>query len=300
MITYKCKNCGGEVTIDGGGNLVCPYCDSKANFSDAELREYREFRTAMLHYLVAVAENKEQSTDAEYIWKMAECVQFTDADGTTINVNYIYRCEQDGVSVFAAKTGVIYVFPAGKKHLARKMLDNVAALKYPAADLKNLKALVPMLRGVYDLKDGGEMLVFGKGENVFPLALFGNLPYEHVAWIVSRMENIACLFNYNDVTHNGIETDSLFINPKTHEAVLMGAWWRMTPVNTTADLKALRETAKKLLGRDYESIPKMFKDFLDGKPAADAFSDFEKWDEVIEKGLGGRHFHTLSASKIVK
>lgn len=300
MITYKCKNCGGEVTIDGGGNLVCPYCDSKGNFSDADLREYREFRTAMLHYLVAVSENKEQSTDADYIWKMAECENYTGADGTAISVNYIYRCEQDGVSMFAAKSGVIYVFPAGKKALAQRMLENVSALKYPAADLKDLKVLVPSLKGEYDLMDGGKMLVFGKGENVFPLALFGNLPYQHVAWIISRLENIACLLNYNDVTHNGIETDSIFINPKTHEAVLMGAWWRLGHDITGADLRAIRETAKKLLGRDYFSIPTMFKEFLDGKPAADAFTDFEKWDNVIEKGLGGRHFHTLSADKIIK
>ena len=52
MITYKCENCGGEMVIRASGDLVCDYCGSKSHFSDAQLREYREFRKNMLEYLL--------------------------------------------------------------------------------------------------------------------------------------------------------------------------------------------------------------------------------------------------------
>ena len=56
-------------------------------------------------------------------------------------------------------------------------------------------------------------------------------------------------------------------------------------------MEDIRTTAKKLLGEGYNSIPPMFKDFISKAPKADAYEDFKYWDEVIEKGLGGRHFH---------
>lgn len=300
MITFKCKNCGGEVSINAAGDLLCPYCGTKANFSDAELRGYREFRSSMLQYLASVASNKDKETDAEYIWKLSESVSFETNDGTEITINYIYQCEDNSIKMYAARNSVIYVFPRAKAELAEMALRNVSSLTYPSADMKDLRRLVPELKGHYILSDGSVMLVYNKPENLFPLPLFGALEYVHVAWIVSRLENIACLLAFNNVVHGDITPDTLFINPKSHEVTLMGGWWNMEKGYSEKDLKDLRKTAKLLLSDYFKDIPKMFKDFLDGRPKNDAFKDFEYWDYVIENGLGGRHFHVLSADKILE
>lgn len=165
--------------------------------------------------------------------------------------------------------------------------------------MNKLPETIPQFRGQYKLADGRYLLVLNRGEDYYSLGMFGNLPYEHTAWVISRLENIACLLEYNEVVHGGLAIDAVFINPKTHQAALYGNWWlagKMTDANKTKDLKGLREVAQKLL-KPYNNIPAMLKDFLKNSPAADAFSDFKLWDEVIEKGLGGRHFHKLNIPK---
>lgn len=302
MITYKCKNCAGEVTINASGDLVCPYCGSKANFSDRELREYKDFRKRMLDYLTALAQNESNDAQLDSFWQMADTEEFTSADGNSISIKYIYKCEQDGVTMFCARNNVIYVFPSNKSRLAQSRLKSVSELVFPEADMRGLRRLVPELSGRYDLKDGAIMLVYSKPDDMLPLPLYGNLPYEHVAWIVSRLENIACLLCYNNMYHTRIEPDSIFINAKTHEAALYGGWWNTYRQESGSykDLEAVRDTAKKVLGPEYDSIPRMFKSFLKEKPASNAYEDFERWDEVIEKGLGGRHFHKLDINAINK
>ena len=294
MITFKCSNCGGEMTISHTGELMCPYCGSKQNFSDKELEGYKVFRQRMLEYLVAVSEDKAKASDYDYLWNAADSITFVTEDGDDIRVRYIYTSDFDGVKMYVAKESVIYVFPKDKSSYLEKALSNIRKISFPQADMKVLNKCIPQGKGTYRLVDGSMLWAVVKDEGLFPVPLFGNLAWEDVAWIVSRLENIACLLEYNDVVHGGINQETIFINPKTHEAALFGGWWKMSNMsayNRSSDLKDIRATAKKLIGNAFNDIPPMFKDFISQVPINDAFKDFEHWDEVIEKGLGGRHFH---------
>ena len=44
MISFKCANCAGEMTVSHTGELVCPYCGAKHNLSDKELERLENFR----------------------------------------------------------------------------------------------------------------------------------------------------------------------------------------------------------------------------------------------------------------
>ena len=294
MISFKCKNCGGEMTISRTGDVVCPYCGARHNFSDKELAGYKEFRHRMLEYLTAMAADKAKATDYDYLWTNSDTKVFTTADGDDITVRFIYETTFDGVEMYVAKESVIFVYPSIHTGLHDKASAILKRITFPGADMKDLNRCVPTGKGSYRLKDGGVLWAVAKDEGLFPLPLFGNLDYEDVAWIVSRLENIACLLEYNEMTHGGIDPETVFINPKTHEAALLGGWHRASVsgfIDGTKDLKDIRTTAKKLLGEGYGSIPPMFKDFISKAPKADAYEDFKYWDEVIEKGLGGRKFH---------
>lgn len=300
MITYKCKNCAGEVSINYSGDLACPYCGTKVSFSDKELEGYKEFRRKMLEYLASVSNNTERDSDLDYIWSMAEEIDFESESGETISVRYIYKSERDSVHMYCARNNVILVFPDSKCTAANRTLSTINGLKYPKADMRGLDRLVPNFAGKYNLKDGSILLAYSKPDDMLPLPLFGNLAYEHVAWIVSRLENIACLLCFNNLAHHDIDPDSVFINPKTHEAALYGGWCNTTESESgsTDDLKAIRNTAKLILGPGFEDIPKMFIEFIKERPKKNAYEDFEYWDEVIEKGLGGRHFHKLDINSL--
>jgi len=294
MISFKCKNCGGEMTISHTGDVFCPYCGTKHNFSDRELENYKVFRRRMLEYLSAVAEDRAKATDYDYLWNNCETASFVTADDTDLTIRYIYVCTYDGIKMYVGRETVVFEYSSLQEELLDKSIKNIGMVTYPSADMKDLNRCIPRGKGSYRLKDNRLLWAISKDEGLFPLPLFGNLAYEDVAWIVSRLENIACLLEYNEMTHGGIDPETVFINPKTHEAALLGGWHKAGKsdfFDSTKDLKDIRITAKKLLGDGYVGIPEMFKDFISKAPKKEAYEDFKYWDEVIEKGLGGRRFH---------
>lgn len=297
MISMKCKNCGGEMSVDGSGNLYCNYCGTKSAFRDDELLAYKNFRLQVLNYLRGVHDQKaDGKSNEELLWANAETKHVRLTNGADVTIRYIYENEGSVATTYLTRNNIIYLFKPSESKQAGRMLDALADLQYPAADVKNLNECFPKLAGRYELEGGGVLVAFERPDNVFPLAMFGSLEPEHVAWIVSRMENICCVLEYSDLVHSAINEDAVFINPFVHHAILFGEWWRaydrleVRGVFRNPDLRGVRETAKRVLGIHLEEAPEQFRRFLDGAPAADAYQDFERWDRVIEEGFGGRRF----------
>lgn len=292
MISFKCKNCGGEMAVSRIGDLKCPYCGSNKFFNDRELEEYKAFRLRMLEYLSAAADDEKAADYLERLWNEVETEVFTDKDGMDITIQYIYKSVEEGIWMYAARKNVVYIYPKDKKWQADDAIQFFSKVTFPKADMKGLDRCFPVLAGKFELEDGRIMIVYSKDENVYPVAMFGVLTAKHVEWIISRLENIACVLAFNDMAHNGITTESVFINPKTHEAALYGNWHKTKEhlQGSVRDLKDIRATAETLLGRDYGDAPKPLIAFLQRYPAGNAYDDFAGWDEVIEKELGGRHF----------
>lgn len=298
MLNYKCPKCGGEMSVNRSGDLLCSYCDSKFNFSDKELKDYKEFRYNMLHYLSSIANHTAVSADAEKIWQRSMCETFVNSEGTEIAVNYIYKSDIGGIECFTTRNNVIFVFSAGKRSLADKYRSGVQQLTYPSADVRNLAQYFPVITGGFELKDGSYLLAVSKSEEVFPLGAFGSLPPVHAAWIVSRIENLCCVMEYSNITHGGIDLDGMFINARTHELYLLGGWENVTVGSSTKDLAMMRQNIKRLMGKEALKAPKEFTEFLDKKALPDAYTDFSDWDNVIEKGFGGRRFEKLDLTDI--
>jgi len=295
VITYKCKNCGGEMSVNASGDLYCPFCGSKSNFSDKQLENYKAFRLHMLSYLEALAKDKADESATRKLWDYSESRIFKSSDGADITVMYLFRAEDDGVEMFMAKDSVIYVFTATISYKAKRFLDAVGRIAYPAADVRNLSRYIPSLKARIDLEDNGVLLAFNKTENMYPLGAFDSFEYEHAAWLLSRLENLACLFEYNDLVHNGMKFESVFVNPLTHEAALYGGWWNAEYGKyTNSDLFDIRKVILKNLGRYKETAPKAFTEFLELAPKGDAYDDFAAWDKVIEESLGGHKFKKFS------
>ncbi len=293
MISLKCKNCGGEMSVSLKGELLCPYCGSNEQLSDVELDEYRVFRTNVLHYLRAAADRNADAPDGSILWTCQQTAVYHTAEGARISIDYLFYAEDDGVKLYTAKDSVVFVFGAEGRAKASAMSEKLGLLQYPSAALKDLRRCFPTIKARFELDDGGVLIAAAKPENVFPLFAYGSIPPVHAAWIVSRLENICCILEYSGLVHGGIHTDSVFLNTKTHEAFLYGGWWKAGAKQNEADrrdLYALRTTADRVMGEYRNEAPQQFREFLKNKPAPNAYEDFEKWDEVIEKGFGGHKF----------
>lgn len=293
MISLKCKNCAGEMSIDLKGEIACPYCGSKEHLSDIEFRGYKEFRLNLLNYLRAAADASNDEADGTFLWNYHEKAHYKAANGSQISIDYLFYSIEDDVESYVAKDSVVYIFKAKDTDKAERFKRGLLMLDYPSAALKDLSKYFPTIKASIDLDDGGKLIAITKPENVYPLYAFGNLKPVHVAWIVSRLENLSCVFEFSEIVHNGISINSVFINPKTHEAFLYGGWWSSRKkLNSSEknDLLALRKVAKSVMGEYINEAPPLFVKFIDGIPSSDAYTDFEKWDEVIEKGFGGHKF----------
>ena len=301
MLSFQCNNCGGEMAISRIGELTCPYCGTHNFFNDSQLTQYKEFRKRMLEYLSALAQNEETKASEDRLWTNSEKEIFVTSDGTDITIEYIYKGFEDGVHIYATRKNVILIYPKGRSEEGERAITMFSGLAYPQADVRDLARSFPSLVGRFLLDDGRLMIVCSKSESMYPVEMFGALPARHVEWIISRLENIACVMEYNEIVHGGITPANIFINPKTHEAALYGGWHKVKKNmdfragllklnHVTTDLQDIRQTAKQLLGKDYEDAPKPLINFINGRPAKDAYDDFGLWDSVIENELGGRHF----------
>lgn len=292
MLSFQCNNCGGEMSVSRIGELECPYCGSRNFFNDSQLVEYKAFRLRMLECLSALAQSEEWEASTARLWSNSETEVFCDKDGMDITIEYIYKSIKDDIHIYSARKNVIFIYPKDKKILAECGIKAFSGITFPQADMRGLSKCFPSLMGKFELKDGRYMVVCSKSENMYPVEMFGALPAKHVEWIISRLENIACVMEFNDMVHGGISPETVFINPKTHEASLLGGWHRAIEKRSydNSDLHDIRDTAKKLLGKDYGDAPKPLIKFIKSRPAKDAYEDFGVWDDVIEKELGGRHF----------
>lgn len=306
MKNMKCKNCAGTMYIDASGmTAVCPYCGSTHVLNHEDTDYYKTFYRQMHHFLTGSLDDRERQLRADKLWEYADSVSFPCTDGTTVEVRYLYSDTFPNGEIYVSRKNIIYHFNRAAAPEAELFRKNVALLDYPSADTRQLSQFFPKITGGFELTDGTSLLVLSKDMEEYPLGLFGVLDGRHVAWIISRMENLCCVLEYSGLVHPSISTDTLFINPFTHQASLYGSWWEVgrnnTPsgarvLRTTDNLVGLRNTAARLLGFSAsgkvsgDHIPKALADFINSKPKSDAYEDFAYWDNMLIKAYGERKF----------
>jgi hypothetical protein len=257
--------------------------------SDADYKGNEEYRKKLLEYYKAEADNKELNYRDDFIWRFKGRDSYTMAGGQPLNIEYMLKYSYDGMTCYLARESVVYVFTrtAG----ARTFADGLKRLDFPAADDKLYRAF-PELKLEVELDAGGQALAYLRRPNFYPAELFAPWDSEHLAWVISRMENICCALNYSGIEHGDITPASVWVNPVTHEGALFGDWRKVRDLRGNSDLVSLRRTAISIAANTRE--PKQLYDFLNSAPSGDAFADFTNWDHVIMTGFGGHKFVKMS------
>ncbi len=314
MKSLNCKNCGAAMYFDSSAmKASCRFCKTEHMLSMEDNDFFHDYYSALTDLLSPVRDELEKKKKADAVWEKAESVVFKCNDGTDVEIRYLHCHEIQGVTVYTARRNLVFHFKAGevdKTELYRKVSSMV---DYPSADIRMLSNFFPNVVGGFSLYDGSNILIISKDENEYPLRLFTNLSGRHTAWIISRIENLCCVLEYNCIVHPLLGIDTIYINPYLHQASLYGGWWAAGKKNTyssygrvyltmESNLIALRKTAANVLGfagneqvRNYDGIPKPMADFISGSPKTDAYADFTFWDEVLIKSYGERKFIDFEA-----
>ena len=310
MKNLSCKTCGAPMLIEPSGTTAhCPYCETDYVLDHRDTDYYRDFYARMRDFFRLSADGQERRKRADAIWANADAEQFTCNDGRQINVASLHRFSDRVMTAYSARQSVIFRFESGRAEYADRYRRAVSMLDYPSADTRSLSSYFPIVSGGFTLNDGSVLLAVKKSEDEYPLRLFGTLNGRHTAWLVGRMENLCCVLEYSSIVHPDFGIDTLYINPYEHQASLYGGWWHAVRnrsvvggriLSTRDNLKALRETAAKVLGfssaadaRETEDVPKPFADFLRSQPESNAYDDFALWDDVLIRSYGERKFVTM-------
>lgn len=327
MAILKCNMCGGTMDYDRAQNLaICPYCGSKSTVFEQDRKLFEQFQN-----LFSTLLNQEiKESPEEGFWVEASREELLREDGETIEVTYLTKQKVDLCTMYVARKHVIFLFEREHAEYMERYKEMVGHIHYPNAEMeKELSNYVPHPVTDCRLADGRYFLAIEKKEGVYPLKMLGILIDRHVAWVVSRLENLCCLLDYNDMVLNGLTVDNLFVDPANHQIYLYGGWWfsgfrgeetkgaseivlpylvkNMLGKNRNShetDLECMRMVAARLLGYlDREALkadkllPEPFKKFLTGSCENHARADFAKWDKVLEQSYGERKFIPLAVTE---
>ena len=309
MKNLNCKNCGGTMVLDASAmTAVCHYCGTRYLLNHEDTDYFRNFFKQMTSFFAVAKDDQERKKRAAQLWENAEEQEFLTEDGISIEIKYMYRYSDKEAEVYVARRNIVFHFKNDGVQRADLFRKNVSAIDYPTADIRKLSDFFPKISGGFVLEDGSFILVIEKDEDEYPLRLFGTLSGRHVAWVISRMENLCCVLEYNSLVHPEINVDTLYINPYTHQASLYGNWWnvarnhtvsadRRRILTTEENLVGLRKTAAALLGCSeatdvkYKNLaPAAMIHFICSKPCINAYEDFAFWDEMLIKAYGERKF----------
>ncbi len=309
MKKMSCGTCGGTMRLDASGmTAICEFCGNRFLLEHEDTDYYQDLFARMHDFFASSESEQDRKQQAELLWQKAKTRVFIREDGVPIEIKHMYCYADKDADVYVARRNIAFHFPnhgAGKSELFRK---NISLLDYPSADVRNLGEFFPEISGGFVLEDGSHLLVIRKNEDEYPLRLFGTLPGRHVAWLISRMENLCCVLEFSSLVHPQINPDTVYINPYTHQASLYGNWWNAGKHNTrlpgedkylqlSNNLIGLRETASFVLGYNERQkiipssdIPQALADFIKSKPCLTAYDDFAFWDDMLMKAYGERKF----------
>lgn len=259
-----------------------------------------------------------------------------------------FSCALANGKKFRVRADVSRTFELGTMHISPNTLTYVisrdhvdlfaraAALldEFTFPDDKVKKVYAPCLPAEFKTYEAPDSLILTLRKKEDDVLLRDLLPFmakkdlgRHVAWVMSRLHEMARYLDYAGIVHNAFTMDNVFVSPSQHTIGLFGGWWYATPLDQP--LQAIPAEAEEFLsdkvfktGRsearvDLEMIRAIGRELLGdrggtrlllGKPAPDAMIDYLRlpssgdaqkdlthwYQDVLPKSFGPRRFVELN------
>ena len=290
LLNVRCDNCGAEYRISSRGEMVCRFCGSNVYLSDKDFKAYKNTRDNMLMSDRFTNDEAADTGDVLRLWNNGSTANFKTIKGVNISFDCYYSVILDDKEVYIGADKIAVIF--SNTFSLTNFTVNLSQIEYPSADIKDLSRFLPNIIFKSALEDGRSIIIISKTDNIYPLFLFENLKATTVAWIISRLENLGCLLEFNNMDFRALRAEDLYINPKTHELFILDGWDGVEKTSRRNYLKDIRLIAKDIM--DTSTAPELCMKFLDSDPEETAYDDFSAWDEVIMKGFNGHNFHQFN------
>lgn len=258
-------------------------------------------------------------------WEISNMMLLRDIRGRMYRVRYLASFPFELGTVYIGDLSVTYILDKENNCFFENAIHQISSLKYANSDMqKEISRYMPNIRYQFKSEDGRYCIILDKTSDVFLLSdvlnfYGGSMPNRHAAWIISRLCNLCCYFDYLDIAHNGLTLQTCFISPEYHTVLPLGGWWYamgdgkkmlgvpkaiydVMPVKAKGEKESSKRTdleAAKLIGRqitDKSSAPKPMLDFLFSGTST-AIKEFEKWNKALDASYGKRQFIEMKIDK---
>ncbi len=242
-------------------------------------------------------------------------------NGSKFRMDYIRATTTDGMTIYTGASSIAYFVPDSMSDLVRR--SGQPKWKFANKDMeKEMTRFLPPYVRTEDLKNGQLMIYRRAPSQILMSDLMalhdGRIPPVHISWMVTRMNNIACYFEWAKQVLFGLLPEFLLVDLDSHGVALCGPPIFLTNFGDrpmavpsrvldaipylrdkgsvavgSMDRILIRETACALLG-DHGGVklkadPEVRPDiaaWVISPPEKSAVSDYEKW----ESALGPRKF----------
>jgi hypothetical protein len=260
------------------------------------------------------------------------------SDGGGIELNYLDKFDFELGTCYVTTTKVVYILNATSAKYLPLMQSGLSSLSYRDKEMENyFSKFFPQNLKYREIEGTGEkVIIFSKTPDVYPLKnllqYFNKTGLQnkdrHIAWMITRLLNMAVLFNYSGIVHNGICLENCFVSPHYHTILIYGGWWYSTQVGdrmtgTTkgiydvmpvtaktsktssfvTDLESIKLLGRQLFGNENcrklaedTKVPKSIVDFLISGSSDNALKELKTWDKVLESAYGERKFIELEVT----
>ncbi len=292
MIELKCPHCGGSISVDNEKREgICDYCGSKV------LMELAQGEKEQLNIIREVPEVKKRQQAPMYTaYKESD-------DGHPIEIRYLYERVTDEYVMYVTKENVLFCFNEEHREDARLFTEGIKRVRFPNEEMrKKMHYYFPDECDTYFLTDHQVMVAIKRVRDVYPLELSFALDEKHMAWIVSRLENMSCVLEYSGISFSKVLLSDLFFDPEHHQVFLYGGWQRViTKAIPTEVSMAIRDIAMNVCGYTKNTLPKDFilplREFMCSQPQQNAAADFGYWDSCLDRAFGKRRFAKMEVDE---
>lgn len=231
---------------------------------------------------------------------------------------------------------VVYLLDNEHKKYYDNAIKQIQSLKYANEKMhEEFARYMPNLKSYYETEEGKWCIIMAKTEDVYLLNDLlkqqgGKMDDKHVAWVISRLSNITCFLQYNNIIHNGISLNNCYVSPNHHSILLLGGWWYATKENEKiigtqkeifnimplkaktekvpsykTDLESIKLIGKLLLNNrslmtkrgTFDFTPEPFKNFLRKGASENPKEEFKLWNKALEESYGERKFIVLNVQE---
>ena len=185
-------------------------------------------------------------------------ISFTE-NGKLYKIRYVRIHEKPLYKLIVSENSITYIISDKYKDYYDNYINYIkyiSNVSFPKK--KEFDKFFPKIKYNFKTDDNQYIIIINKDPEILPLIdlvnfLNNNIDGKHVAWILNSIYNIVCYLNVNNICHNNILPENIFINTKDHNCYLFGGWWYS--VKLKQELKA---TSKEMYGL-YPSITKTNK-----------------------------------------